>query len=205
MTHSSHNQRRKDENDRVAPLRLYPLLIVVLALLWMAFSGKFDLQHLSYGALSIVLVLLLSGQLLTRRGTPTTSQMFQGLHAGRALAYPFWLVWQILLANLQVAWIVIDPKMPIDPVLVRFRCGMKGDLAKVVLGNSITLTPGTFTLRILGDEFLVHAIRPDLASGLIDGSMQRKVAAVFGEEILTTESMELSILRDMDAFAEDGL
>ena len=205
MTHSSHSQRRKNENDRAAPLRLYLLLIVVLALLWMAFSGHFDLQHLGYGVVSIVLVFLLSGQLLTHRGTPTTSQMFQGLHAGRALSYPFWLVWQILLANLQVAWIVIDPKMPIDPVLVRFRCGMKGDLPKVVLGNSITLTPGTFTLRILGDEFLVHAIRPDLAQGLIDGTMQRKVAAVFGEEILSTEAMELSILRDMDAFAEDGL
>ncbi len=124
---------------------------------------------------------------------------------GRALSYPFWLVWQILLANIQVAWIVINPKMKIDPVLVRFRCGMQGDLAKVVLGNSITLTPGTFTLRIRGDEFLVHAIRPDLAAGLIDGSMQRKVAAVFGEEILSSDAMQLDVLRDMDAFVEEGL
>ncbi len=205
MINSSHSQRRKNENDRTAPIRLYLLLIVVLALLWMAFSGKFDLQHLSYGALSIFLVLLLSHELLTGEGTPTSSQMFQGLHAGRALSYPFWLVWQILLANIQVAWIVVNPSLRIDPVLVRFHCGMKGDLAKVVLGNSITLTPGTFTLRILGDEFLVHAIRPDLAAGLIDGSMQRKVAAVFGEEILSADAMQLSILRDMNAFAEDGL
>jgi len=205
MIHSSHSQRRKNENDRAAPIRLYFLLIAVLALLWMAFSGKFDLQHLSYGALSIALVLVLSRQLLTGAGTPVSAEMFQGLHMGRALRYPFWLVWQILLANIQVAWIVINPKTTIDPVLVRFRCGMQGDLAKVVLGNSITLTPGTFTLRIRGDEFLVHAIRPGLAAGLIDGSMQRKVAAVFGEEILSSGEMELDVLRDMDAFEEEGL
>ncbi len=205
MIHSSHSQRRKNENDRTAPIRLYFLLIAVLALLWMVFSGKFDLQHLSYGVLSIALVFLLSHQLLTGAGTPASREMFQGLRMGRALRYPFWLVWQILLANVQVAWIVINPKMKIDPVLVRFRCGMQGDLAKVVLGNSITLTPGTFTLRIRGDEFLVHAIRPDLAAGLIDGSMQRQVAAVFGEEILSSEEMELDVLRDMDAFVEEGL
>lgn len=205
MINSSDSQRRKNENGGAAPIRLYFLLILVLALLWLAFSGKFDLQHLSYGVLSIALVFLLSRQLLTGAGTPVSAKMFQGLHMGRALRYPFWLVWQILLANIQVAWIVIDPKMPIDPVLVRFRCGMQGDLAKVVLGNSITLTPGTFTLRIRGDEFLVHAIRPDLAAGLIDGSMQRKVAAVFGEEILSAEAMELDVLRDMNAFVEDGL
>jgi multicomponent Na+:H+ antiporter subunit E len=205
MINSSDSKRRKNENDRAAPIRLYFLLILVLALLWLAFSGKFDPLHISYGVLSIALVLLLSRQLLTGAGTPVSREMFQGLHMGRALRYPFWLVWQILLANIQVAWIVIDPKMPIDPVLVRFRCGMQGDLAKVVLGNSITLTPGTFTLRIRGDEFLVHAIRPDLAAGLIDGSMQRKVAAVFGEEILSSDEMQLDVLRDMNAFVEDGL
>ncbi len=56
MINSSHSQRRKTENDRAAPIRLYFLFILLLALLWLAFSGKFDLLHLSYGVLSIALV-----------------------------------------------------------------------------------------------------------------------------------------------------
>jgi multicomponent Na+:H+ antiporter subunit E len=95
--------------------------------------------------------------------------------------------------------------MPIDPVLVRFRTGMQSNLAKVTLGNSITLTPGTFTLWIEGDSFLVHAIHPDMASGLLDGTMQRTVAAVFGETELPLERMQVEVLRDMQRFAEEEL
>jgi len=85
-------------------------------------------------------------------------------------------------SNLQVARIILHPRPHLDPVLLRFRSRLRTPLSKVVLGNSITLTPGTFTLRIRGDEFLVHAIAEGMTSGLIVGTMQRKVAAVFGEE-----------------------
>ena len=184
---------------------LYLFVIIVLSLLWMAFSGKFDVLHLSYGVLSIILVMVLSRRLILRVDEDPDQRWVARVHWGWALFYPLWLIWQIFLANLQVAWIVIHPRLPIDPVLLRFQCGMRANLAKVVLGNSITLTPGTFTLRIDGDCFLVHCIHPKLAEGLMDGSMQKMVARVFGEEVLTGDGMQVEVLRDMDRYVEEHL
>ena len=57
----------------------------------------------------------------------------------------------------------------------------KSDAAKIFLGNTITLTPGTVTLDIRGQEFVVHALSPSLAGSLLDGSEQARIAKVFGE------------------------
>ncbi len=172
------------------------LLIVFLAVLWIVFSGKLDPIHLGYGVLSIALVVIMSRSLIGSRSDPLLNEVLARIHWGRALVYPFWLFGQIALANLAVARLVLLPSMPIDPVLLRFKTGMKSPLAKVTLGNSITLTPGTVTLRIKDDEFLVHAIHEDLAAGLIDGSMQRKVAGVFGET--EHETIECELIRDAE-------
>jgi len=179
--------------------------VLALAALWLVFSGKFDALHLSFGAISIVCVVFLCRGLVTRADDPDANEVFPHMHWGRALLYPFWLLKEIALATFQVAWLVIQPRMPIDPVLVRFRTGMKSNLAKVTLGNSITLTPGTFTLSIEDDVFLVHSIHPRLASGLLDGSMQRTVAAVYGEDELSLDQMQVEVLRDMHRFAEEEL
>jgi len=65
---------------------------------------------------------------------------------------------EIIKANIDVAYRVIHPKMPIKPGIVVVKTHLKTDIAKMILANSITLTPGTFTLDILGDNFLIHWI-----------------------------------------------
>ena len=67
------------------------------------------------------------------------------------LAYVPWLGWQILLASMQVAYLVLHPRMPVDPCLIYFRVNLPNLAARVILGNSITLTPGTVTIRIQGE------------------------------------------------------
>lgn len=179
------------------------LLVVVLAALWMTFSGKTDALHLGYGVLSIFLVVLLSRGLVVSRSRPEENEAIARMSWPRALLYPWWLVVQVVIANVQVTWIIIRPDMPIDPVLLRFRTGMKTSLAKVVLGNSITLTPGTFTVRVEDDCFLVHTIHESLASGLLDGSMQRKVSLLFGETI--PDDLQISVIRDPEAVRREVL
>jgi multicomponent Na+:H+ antiporter subunit E len=66
--------------------------------------------------------------------------------------------------------------------MVRFKSRQPGDLARVILGNSITLTPGTQTIMIDGDEYLVHALTPTTAEGLLGGTMQTKVARLFVDQ-----------------------
>ncbi len=174
------------------------ILVFVLAILWVLFSGKLDVIHLSYGALSIILVAVLTRGLVGSRSDPRQDEALASIRWGKALLYPFWLVGQIVLANLGVAKLVVAPSMPIDPILIHFKTGMQGPICRVTLGNSITLTPGTFTIRIDDDEFLVHAIHEDLAGGLLDGSMQRKVAEVYGETL--RDDLQIRVIRDVASF-----
>jgi multicomponent Na+:H+ antiporter subunit E len=99
---------------------------------------------------------------------------------GRLLAYAPWLLVQVVLASLHVAQVVLSPKMPIRPRLVRFRADLPGEVAHLTLANSITLTPGTVTVDRHGDEYLIHALTDDTAGGLLGGDMQRRVGRVFG-------------------------
>lgn len=77
---------------------------------------------------------------------------------GYSLLYAVVLLKEIILANLDVAYRVLHPKMPIKPGIVIIKTGLKQDLAKLILANSITLTPGTFTLDIEDDRLLIHWI-----------------------------------------------
>jgi multicomponent Na+:H+ antiporter subunit E len=67
--------------------------------------------------------------------------------------------------------------------VIRFRTHLQNEVAKVVLGNSITLTPGTVTVDIEGDLFTVHALSDTAAESVLDGDMERRVAWVFGEPV----------------------
>ncbi len=100
----------------------------------------------------------------------------------RFLLYIPWLVLQIIMANVQVAYLVLHPKMPIEPVLLLFRTRMRKGIAQVTLGNSITLTPGTITISLEDGRYIIHNLKPPLASSLVEGKMQNKIAKVYLEE-----------------------
>jgi multicomponent Na+:H+ antiporter subunit E len=101
----------------------------------------------------------------------------------RLLLYVPWLIWQIVLSSLLVAVVVVHPKMPIQPRLIRFRTHLPHDLARMTLATSITMTPGTITLDVQGDEFLVHALTEKSAQSLMpiqeEGSMQSQVLSLY--------------------------
>lgn len=149
---------------------------VVLLVVWLALSGKFDPFHLIVGVAGIGLILFLDRKL----GRPNldAAPVDLATHYGRLLAYIPWLGWQMVLSAWQVAKVVIDPSR-LEAAVVRFRSPQPHTVARVMLANSITLTPGTLTLHLGGDTYLVHAISRDAREGLVDGSMQAKVARVF--------------------------
>jgi len=74
------------------------------------------------------------------------------------LAYIPYFLWQIILANLDVAYRVIHPQLPIRPGIVKVKTSLKTDMAKTCLANSITLTPGTMTVDIKDDVLYIHWI-----------------------------------------------
>nr|MCR5853382.1 Na+/H+ antiporter subunit E [Methanophagales archaeon] len=102
--------------------------------------------------------------------------------AYRFIFYVPWLLWQIILANFDVAYRVLHPKMPINPRIIEFDTTLRGDVSRTTLANSITLTPGTITIEVKGSRFWVHAIADKAAEALlVDKTMQKKVAYVFME------------------------
>lgn len=150
---------------------------------WILFSGKLDAFHLGSGVLAALLIVWLDRQLGPANFEKGDSPLRP--NAGRILLYIPWLIGQMLLSSWQVARAVLDPAMrqKIDPNLVSFRSKQPHTIARVVLGNSITLTPGTLTLDIEGEEFLVHSLTEGTARSLLDGTMQRKVAAMFNADL----------------------
>jgi multicomponent Na+:H+ antiporter subunit E len=160
----------------------------LLLAVWLLMSGHYDFFHISMGVLSSLAVVLL--HLRLRKYYVFEEELADAkarmkdifpvrLRFGRVLFYIPWLTWQIVIASLQVAAVVLNPKMPIDPALIRFKTKFPNTSARVILGNSITLTPGTITIQIKGDEFLVHSLMDASASGILDGSLPGEVAKLY--------------------------
>jgi len=97
-----------------------------------------------------------------------------------------WLFWQIVLSNIHVLKVALSPRMNdlISPKMVQFKTDVTEEISMFVLANSITLTPGTVTVRVEEKRFLVHALTEKAASGLPGESdeMERRIIKVFEKD-----------------------
>jgi multicomponent Na+:H+ antiporter subunit E len=155
---------------------------------WLLLSGHYDVTHISMGVFSAALVVLINLRLrkyyFFEEEIAETRAMIRGifptpLRFARVLFYIPWLILQIIVASLQVAAVVLNPKMPVDPALLRFKTRLPNLASKVILANSITLTPGTITIQLEDDQFLVHALMDVSSTGIIDGSLPGEVAKLY--------------------------
>ncbi len=168
--------------------RLFSIILqfVILFAFWLLLSGRYQAKYIIIGAIAAALVTFLTNDLfyavLQRGERPgvKTGQVLRQIW--RFLLYIPWLLVQIVLANVQVAYLVLHPRMPIEPGLLLFRTRMRKGIAQVTLANSITLTPGTITTSLEDGNYIIHNLKPPLASSLVDGTMQNKVAHVYLEE-----------------------
>jgi len=99
-----------------------------------------------------------------------------------AIAYQPWLFGQILKSGFHVSRLILDPKLPIAPELVRHRTKFRSDGELVALGNSITLTPGTITVEVVPGELVVHTIDEVSRKDFLSGSFEAKIDRVFVPE-----------------------
>ncbi|MFW6005031.1 MAG: Na+/H+ antiporter subunit E [Desulfonatronovibrionaceae bacterium] len=174
------NQSLK-KHSSAPPFKIRGLIIQALLLmtLWLILSGHFDLEHILYGVLSVILVILLN---LKIRNIPLSNNEYitqSTIKIPRLIIYLFWLVWQIIKSGVFVAYLTLHPRMPINPMVVRFKSDLPKSLAKVILGNSITLTPGTLTLDIQNDYFTVHALVDETSQDLVTGEMEARVGRLY--------------------------
>lgn len=149
----------------------------VLFAVWLLLSGHYTPFIISLGIGSCVLVVLV------------TLRMDVSDHEGhpihltwRGLTYWPWLVIEIIKANIDVAKLIMSPKMRITPTLIRIKASQTSDLGQVIYANSITLTPGTISIDVANGEILVHALSREGAEALLDGEMDRRVTRMVGED-----------------------
>lgn len=134
-------------------LRAFGLGLTLFAF-WLALSGHYTPLLLTLGVGSCVLVVYLAHRMeaIDEEGVPLQITL-------RMLAYLPWLLKEILVANIDVARVILRPKLKISPRVVFFHGTQKTDLGRAIYANSITLTPGTITTGVNGNEFEIHALR----------------------------------------------
>ena len=97
----------------------------------------------------------------------------------RLCLYVPYLVYEIVKSNIVITYIILHPRLPIEPRMTHVRTAVWGGPAITTLANSITLTPGTLTVRNDGNDLYVHALFPSAREGLFDGALERAVRFVF--------------------------
>lgn len=150
-------------------------LVVALFAFWLLLSGMFTpfLLAAGLGASIAVAALAWRMEVADPEGHP--------IHlAVRALSYWPWLLKEIAVAGWQVTKIILHPRLPVSPALVRFRPSQASIVGLVTHANSITLTPGTITVEAEPGEFLVHALTREGAQALAGSEMDRRVRRLEG-------------------------
>ena len=130
------------------------LLWLGLFLVWVLITWSAQAQELLTGAVvAFVLALLMRSVYPLLGGSrPGIRPLFF------LVAYVFIFIWQLILANIDVAKRVLSPRMPISPGIVRVTTKLRSPLAKMMLTSSITLTPGTLSLDVQGEDIFIHWI-----------------------------------------------
>jgi multicomponent Na+:H+ antiporter subunit E len=160
----------------------FTMSFVALMGFWIIMSGKLEFIYLLWGVLSVSSVMFVNYKIKSHRFFEDDMDDLSELRFGRAVYYFFWMAGQIVLAGLHVFRIVIRLKMPLETAVVTFRVDLPSAHAKMILGNSITLTPGTLTVDIQGDRFTVHALDEYSYRGIISDGMPRQVLRLFSTE-----------------------
>ena len=146
------------------------LLFLILLIIWCLLTYPVTTPELAAGSItSLLLVLLLPKNALLFVSVKITPKALIA-----SLAYLFVFLWELIKSNIDVALRVINPKLPINPGIVKVKTKLKSKLGRTILANSITLTPGTLSVEISEDYFYIHWI--DVTGTDIDEATRHIVA-----------------------------
>ena len=141
-----------------------------VAVVWLLLSGHYTALILSLGAVSVLIVIWF----MWRMERVDEKLDFLPMRP-RMLYYLLWLMWQVVLSNIDLVRRIWDPALPIRPTWQRLDIKVTSSLAKTLYANSITLTPGTLTTDVREDHFMVHSLTPDGIEDLRKGRMEEQI------------------------------
>lgn len=153
-------------------------MYIVFLLLWILLNGQFTWEIFFFG---IVIAGAMYAFICKFMDYSIETDILIAKKLPYILLYVIVLVWEIIKANVSAIRLAVSFRNEIDPVIVKFKTDLKTDMAKAILANSITLTPGTITVALEKDEFIVHALDVELVKGIDDSvfvHMLRKMEAM---------------------------
>ena len=145
-------------------------MAVILFVFWLIINSRCDADVLITGAIAALLVWLFA-IFFTEWSVKREIRAIRMLP--HLIAYMFFLVIEIFKANMEVLKVILMKKP--EPVIRVIHTPLKSRTARVLLANSITLTPGTVTVKMEGDEITVHALTQEIADGLTDFSLEKRL------------------------------
>ena len=168
------------QESQASKISKFIFTAIFVFLIWLAFTTTFALPEVITGVVVSLIIAYYGYRSFTSLGLKSiTPKRFLYM-----VEYIFVFLWALIKANLNVAKIVLTPKMPIKPGIVEFESKLKSDYAKMILANSITLTPGTFTVDIVDNRFYIHwlvveATDPDEAYKLIAEPFEKILLKIY--------------------------
>lgn len=157
------------------------IIIVSLTLLsiWFGLSGYYDIFFVTVGIAITIPCVLVVEKMRVIKG----AQDFEGIEGASysvlnfALYIP-WLLKEIVKSAWEVTLVIIDPTLPISPTIKKIKAGQKTPIGIFTYANSITLTPGTLTISVLGQGIVIHSLLREGVEGLEQGIMDKKVTSI---------------------------
>ncbi len=140
-----------------------------LLLFWLALSGHFTLWLVAMGILSAVATALAARRMGVADDEGHPVQLIVG-----AFTYLPWLGWEIAKSAWGVTRIILHPRLPISPTMTVVKASQRTAAGIASYANSITLTPGTITVGVNGNDLTVHALVREGALDLEAGGMDAR-------------------------------
>ena len=154
-------------------------MYLILFGLWLIFNAQFTLEIALVGLAVCAAVYWFTCRFI---GLSPKKELEYVRKAPQAFSYLGFLVAEIFKANFQVLRLIWSPRLEVEPELHTFHTRLKTEMGKAVLANSITLTPGTITVHVRDDLFMVHCLDAEMAEGLENSAFEQRTLKMEEEE-----------------------
>jgi multicomponent Na+:H+ antiporter subunit E len=155
------------------------IMYILFFLAWIIFNGNVTVEIVIFGVVIAALMFAFMCKFMDYSFKKEINVYKKSIWF---LAYVGLLIREIIKANLAIIPKILTVEEEMEPCLVKFRTSLKSDFTRMLLANSITLTPGTITVSLKGDEYIIHCLDTSLAEGL-ENSEFEKVLVRLDEEV----------------------
>jgi multicomponent Na+:H+ antiporter subunit E len=155
------------------------LIILLYSIFWIILSERLNFETVALGLIVGVVIFTVNSQKYSKDKIEIKKIKENFICI---LQYIFILLKEIVLANINVAIIVLNPKSKINPCVTIYKTKLKSRFCRTVLANSITLTPGTITLKMINDELVIHCLKEEYIASLENLEFEKILLKVEGNK-----------------------